>query len=168
MTIRIIVDRLIPGKIQFNSTLLASEAFTMPEGFTATELLVFVDCLSTTATLVRTICVDDRTTDGITSSTSLTICSNTTMGDTSMMTRSTINLVLASTAKEQTFVTRITEESTLTKILLTFAAIEAIKMIVLCSNNLVQKTTTLLLANRTDDIIRFARTAGSHGSSFRR
>jgi len=153
-TVRIVMECLITREIKLNTTLLTSEAFTMPDGFTATELLVFIDGLSTTTTFVDTIGVDDRAVHGIASCASLTISSdaNTVVGDTSMVTRSAINGVLASSAKKQTFMTRVTEEVGRAKVLLALIANEAVKVVVLCAYNLIQQGATLLLADRANNV----------------
>jgi len=136
--IRVIVKGLVPGKIQLYSTLLASEAFTMPNGLTATELFVLINGLSATAAFVDAIGVDDRTMNGVASGAGLAIRGNAGVSNTSMMARTTINSVLASSTKKHTFVTRITEEARFTEVLLAFKAVEAIKVIVLGAHNLIQ------------------------------
>jgi len=136
----------------------------MPDSFTATELLVFVHGLSTTTALICSQRVDDWTMDGISSRTSCSIVcnTNTIMSNTSMMTRSAVHNILASTTNKQTVVTGITEETVMSEVFSTFAAIEALKVIVLVAYNLVQQTTTLLLANRANDIFKLAWATCSH------
>jgi len=160
--VRIVMECLITREIKLNTTLLTSEAFTMPDGFTATKLLVLVHGLSTATALVDTVCGDHRTMDGIASGTGLTIGSNTTMSDTSMATAATRNGTMACSAKKLALVTRITEEVILTKILLALIAVEAVKVIVLCANDLIQQSSALLLANRADNIRSLARSTSGH------